>query len=514
MATVGSAVESPGASLKPRAGSVEEGSSRKLLGRASIAGAGAIYQQCVSFLSGLVVARVLGAADYGVFNLARILVDTSTVVTRLGLDIGLQRHFGEAGLGDNARRLLVLRHLRLTASIVALVPIVAVALGLGTALENHVYHHPGFAGVLSCLALALPFVTDLGVLGGAYRGTLRPAPSIIAESVLMPTARLLVIIALFAAGWHLWAVAAGTTLGSVLASAWLSWRARRDFPVPAADLHAWSEARRVIGYSSVLAMAVLVTMLTSTMDVLTLGRFGTAEALGQYSLAKTLLVLIGFFSAAFNQTLGALVAEKYFRNDRRGLVQVLSQTTRWIVLGTLPLFAVFLFWGSNLLLLFGPTFIVSQQVIALLAGGQFLLALFGSMGWALSMTNRHVLELAILVAGLLLSAVLCYVLVPAHGQAGAAMATFCSILFVNCARTVYARRVLHAFPYDANLLLIIAAGVALAFAAKLLAGVLGLPPFWSCAAGIGLFISSYAAWCWFGLLRRGVGLRGSTNAAR
>ncbi|HTQ36892.1 MAG TPA: oligosaccharide flippase family protein [Steroidobacteraceae bacterium] len=513
MATIDSAIEHGSAPLKPRDAPREEGSPRRLLGRASVAGAGAVYQQCVAFLSGLVVARVLGAADYGVFNLARNLLDTATIGTRLGLDIGLQRHFGETKSADDSLRLRVLRRLRLIAACVALLPVAAVMLGLGDALEAHVYHHAGFAQALSCLALALPFVTDLGVLGGAYRGSLRPGPSVMAEYVLMPTARLLVIIALFLAGWRLWAVAAGTTMGSVVASAWLAWRARRDFPVAAASLNCWPAARRVIGYSSVLAVAVLVTTLTSSMDVLTLGRFGTAAQLGQYSLAKTLLLLIGFFSIAFNQTLGALVAEKYFRGDRAGLVRVLSQTTRWVALGTLPVFAIFLFWGTQLMLLFGPTFVVPPAVMALLGGGQFVLALFGSMGWALSMTNRHVLELGILVAGLLLSAVLCYLLVPAHGQLGAAVATFCSITFVNAARTLYARRVLRAFPYDSRLLLMVGGGVLLAFAARLLVGGLGLAPFWSCAAGIALFVSAYAAWCWFGVLRHDKGQGMRANAA-
>ena len=53
----------------------------RLFGRASILAAGTAYQQCLSFVSGLVVARVIGAAEYGVFNLAR----------SLGLDLPLAR---------------------------------------------------------------------------------------------------------------------------------------------------------------------------------------------------------------------------------------------------------------------------------------------------------------------------------------------------------------------------------------------------------------------------------------
>jgi O-antigen/teichoic acid export membrane protein len=498
MAALGTAVESGSALLRPLADPAGDAAPRQLLGRASVAGAGSIYFQCVQFASGLVIARALGAADYGVFNLARNLVDTTSILTRMGLEVGLQRHFGETRMAtDQAHRLVVLRQLRLVASLLALLPVIALALGLGKVLEANVYHHEGFAQILLCLALALPFITDVAVLGGAYRGTLRPGPAIFAEMVLMPTARLVLIVVLLLAGWDLWAVAAGTTIGAVLTSAWQVVRARRDFPASAATGKSWSEARRVISYSSVLAVAVLVTTLTSIMDILMLGRYVPAEQLGQYSLAKTLLLPIGFFAAAFNQGLGALIADRYTRGDAGGMLEVMSLVLRWIALGTLPVFAVFLFWGAQITLLFGPSFAMSASVIAWLAAGQFMLALLGSMGWSLSMTNRHYQELGILVAGLVLAGVLCMIVVPRHGQLGAAIATFVAIAFVSVIRLLWACRVMRGIPFDAKLLAMMFAGIAIAALVRVLVAQWGLATFWDAATGIGAFLLIYAAVCWW-----------------
>src|SRR5713226_832229 len=100
---------------------IDESGPRKLFGRASITVAGTAYQQGVSFVSGLIVARVIGAADYGIFNLARNLVDVTAILTRLGLEIGLQRYFGETNSAqDRVPRIAVLRQVRLLASTVAL----------------------------------------------------------------------------------------------------------------------------------------------------------------------------------------------------------------------------------------------------------------------------------------------------------------------------------------------------------------------------------------------------------
>lgn len=474
-----------------------DASPRKLLGRAFIAGAGTIYQQFATFLTGVIVARVLGAADYGVFNLARNLVDTTSILTRAGLDGGLQRFFGESrAAADHPARALVLRQLRLVVSVLALLPVVAVALGLGRVLEENVYPHAGFAQLLLILSLGLPFFSDLTVLGGAYRGSLKLTPTVLAECVLMPTARLLIIVVLFMAGWRLWAVALGTTLGSVLASGWLALRARRDFAAAPQPATSWTQARHVLGYSSVMSAAILVTTLTSAMDILMLGRYVPAEQLGQYSLAKTLFLLTGFFATAFSQGLGGMVADRHMRGDSAGLLHVTRQTFQWIALGTLPVFAIFLLWGAQLTQLFGSSFAISPAVVAWLAGGQFLLALFGPMGWVLSMTGRHVLEFRILATGLVVAVVLNAIAVPAHGQVGAAIASFCAIAFVNGTRMLYVRRALGAFPLDMRLVLFAAAGMGLAILAKLLAVRLPLGLFWNSFAGAGLFVLCYAGACW------------------
>jgi O-antigen/teichoic acid export membrane protein len=480
---------------------IDEAGTRRTLRRASIVAAGTAYRQCLSFVSGLVVARVIGAAEYGIFNLARNLVETVAIFTRLGLDLGLQRYFGENRSRDPAARVVVLQRVRLLAALAALVPLLAVALGLGTVLESHVYRHARFADVLLCLALALPFLTDMWVLGGAYRGILKLSPPVLAESVLLPTIRLAVIVLLFLAGWKLWAVAVGTTLGSVAAAAFLALRARSDFRGGApARPQPWSEVYRVVGYSSVLAGCMIVATLTQNMDIFLLGHFATAQDLGQYSLVKTLLVLTGVFGAACGQGTEALVADRHARGDFDGMVQVMSLNARLIALFTVPVFAVFLFWGAQLALLFGPSFAVSPTVVAWLAAAPLVSMIFWPTACALSMTGRHFLELRILAGGLVVATVLCWFAVPAYGQLGAAVATCLSVVIVNFARIAFVRRAIGRFPFGADLFVIVGAGVALAWCSDLIVAQLALPGFWNVAVGIGCFMLAYATAAWSHLL--------------
>jgi O-antigen/teichoic acid export membrane protein len=482
---------------------LDEAGPRRLFGRATIVAAGTGYHQGISFLSGLIVARVIGASEYGIFSLARSLVEVTGILTRLGLERGLQRFFGETSAGCNsALRAVVLRQVRTLAGTLALLPVAAIAVGLGHVLEQHVYPYHRFAEVLLCLALALPFTTDLAVLGGAYRGVLKLPPAVLADCVLLPTIRLATIVVLFLAGWRLWAVVAGTVLASLVAWAFLALRARVDFRGDAdapAQPRSWDEAFRVVGYSSVLAITLLVATLTASMDVLMLGHFTTAADVGQYSLVKMLLLLMGVCATAFTTGLGALVAERHFRGDLDGMVRVISVSTRWIALVTVPVFAIFLFWGAQLTQLFGPSFAVSQSVVSWLAASQFVFVIFGTAGWALSMTGRHMLELKIMSAALVLATFLCWIAIPLFGQLGAAVAMCTSWALANLARALVVRHSSGAFPFGREIVLIAAAGIALAWASSAMIAQFSSPSLWSAASGIGCFAATYAviAWAYF-----------------
>jgi O-antigen/teichoic acid export membrane protein len=480
----------------------EEAGPRKMLGRASIVAAGTAYRQCVSFLSGLIVARVIGAADYGIFSLARNLVEVTGIFTRLGLDLGLQRYFGEtSGARQGVARAELLGRVRLLAGGLALLPVIAIALGLGWFLEANVYPYRGFSEVLLCLALALPFMTDLAVLGGAYRGILKLAPSVLADCVLLPTVRLALIVILFAAGWTLWAVVVGSTLASFLASAFLAARARSDLRDGApVRPQSWGDALRVVRYSCVLAGSMIVTALTTSMDTFMLGHFATAQDLGQYSLVKTLLILTGVLGVACGQGLEALVAERHYRGDLDGMVRVMSLSTRLIALVTAPIFAIFLFWGAQLTLLFGPSFAASQVVVGWLAAGSFISLIFWPSACGLSMTGRHVLELKILSAGLVVAMLLCWFAVPAYGQLGAAVATCASVANANLARVLVVRRVVGRFPFGRDLFLITAAGIGIAWGCDAIVARFPLAAPWSAMLAIGCFVPAYALAVWTHLL--------------
>jgi O-antigen/teichoic acid export membrane protein len=393
-----------------------------------------IYAKVVGFAAGIVVARMIGATQYGMFNIARSVLESCSIVSPLGLDVAMLRHLGSAPerLSTRLRQLSFFR--RVTFGL-AIIPVALAATGLSSYVEQSIYQYPDFANVLLVTLIALPFATDIAVLGGAYRGVLSPAPFMLANFVVQPTVRLIIMGLLFALGSRLWAVVVATCASYIISWAVLAWHARKDLaasgPLRRRD---WADIRSVFLYAPSLGASLVFVVWIRSADSLFLGYFGSARDVGQYAAILMIAQLIGLIGEALGQTLGPRVARLYRSNDLAAMEYLLAENVRRIALVSAPIFAAILFWGDRIDLVLGPTFAVDARVVALVAARIFLQTIFGYSGFALSMTGWQGRETILLGCGFLLSVVLCWVLVPLFGQLGAALASFATMSMINLVR--------------------------------------------------------------------------------
>src|SRR5882672_5219873 len=96
-------------------------SSYRFLKGAPLNAAAMTYAKVVSFVAGIVIARVIGADQYGMFNVARSVLESCGIVSPLGLDLALQRHLGSAP-EQLSTRLRQLKFFRLLTFGVAIIP--------------------------------------------------------------------------------------------------------------------------------------------------------------------------------------------------------------------------------------------------------------------------------------------------------------------------------------------------------------------------------------------------------
>lgn len=416
---------------------------------------GQLLQQALTIITGIVIARMLGPAAYGIVNILRNISNAIAILAPMGLDLALLKHIGRAD--PNSRRAdIVLGRLRLMALGVN-TAVVLIGAVLAGPLMRHVYRYEHFDVLLIVTLVGIPIGADVAIMGAVYRARGRAGLFSLMTLYLQPISRVVMVAAAwFLARNALAIVAINTTQVALSAIAlFFHFRGRNaqvalDAPGPFTETisskEAWVEARGVLKESGWMAVNLFVYGTIRFVDILTLGAFAPAKIVGEYAALSTVAQLVQVWPMAASQSLGPTISQRFHAGDMDGVRSALSDYLHMASIVGGFIFAGVATFGDRLDLIFGKSFQFHSGVAFLMPLGYLLSATLAPMGYALSMTGRHRAELVILGFGGVILFVCCQLLVPPLGQIGAAIAVAISFALINIARFVYVSRTLGFVP--------------------------------------------------------------------
>jgi O-antigen/teichoic acid export membrane protein len=235
----------------------------------------------------------------------------------------------------------------------------------------------------------------------------------------------------FALGFHLGATAA------MLASATAVWIAMigqmavlnhrlagHIEPGPRAyDFRGW------LGVSLPILMVEGFYLLLSYTDVLVLQQFRSAQEVGVYFAVVKTLALVSFIHYAMSATTAHRFAEYHASGDKARLSAYVAHAIKWTFWPSLAATVMLLALGKPLLWLFGPQFVVGYDIMFVAAIGLVVRSAIGPVERLLNMLgHQHICALAYALA-FVMNVALCIALVPRFGGHGAAAATSISLVF-------------------------------------------------------------------------------------
>lgn len=181
-----------------------------------------------------------------------------------------------------------------------------------------------------------------------------------------------------------------------------------------------------------LMVAVGLIVVNSNIDIVMVGALaGEAEA-GQYRVATRMAAFSLFFLFAANNAMGAVISARHTQGKHEELQNSLTSVARLTMLCTLPVVVVLWLWPVEILgFLFGSAFIAGATALIILAGANFFSVSMGQVGHVLSLTgNENYTAYAALIA-MIMNVILNSILIPLYGLNGAAVATGTSIITWN-----------------------------------------------------------------------------------
>lgn len=417
-----------------------------------LAVAAQIFQQIATFLTGIMIARAIGVEQYGISNLVRNTFTIAAIVGPLGLEIWLLRFYGvQRAQGREIRE--TLGFMRSVCLCINIGLLICIFLPYDYAVSHFIYKYPNFIVLLGLSLLVVPVAADLSLLGSVYKAESRFG----AYSVLTVGVQSLVRVLLVGTVLQLSPTVLTVVLINIAqlvlsyAGTLLHFRRRLQarIPIPQVIEEVGRGARRAIEILSVsiwFAGSTLVYSALRLVDVLLLGAFSTAKAVGEYSALSAVAQLVQLYPLAASQRIGPQVAAAYERDDMEGMRAIYRRYARQSSLVAGFVFGGVAYFGSHLDLLFGKSFAFQPAVAGLIAFGHLLSAIFAPLGFCLSMTGRHRLEFGILLGGVVVLVTACCLLIPIYDQAGCAMSVALAFATVNVARSALVFRIFGFFP--------------------------------------------------------------------
>ncbi len=382
------------------------------------------------FLFGVFIARLLGAADSGLFYLALALVTVLAVVCRVGLDGSVVRFVAAHLARDEAPAAgAIYRRSIALISILAFATSMLLYVGADT-VSSALFAKPELSDVLRGLVWLLFPLALLMIHGQFLQAEKRVADAVLVQTGLLP---LLSVAAftLLPVQWSLSTVvmtyvcAAIVTL--VISVAWY---------LRSSGLAALPGIRYDFGPLVASARSLAVSDLINKVvqpwaPVIFLGLWGTATHIGLFAAANRLAALTVFATLPVNRMLAPKMSALWAEGDRATFFRLSRQAALLMAGVSLPVTLALILLPELLLGLFGKEFVVARTLLWVLAGGQLFNALTGPVRSMLIMTGNEKDHRLSSIAGGIVILLLSIVLIPQMQAMGAAIAAAAGMVVNN-----------------------------------------------------------------------------------
>lgn len=375
----------------------------------------------LTFLFYVAIGRLLGAAGAGLYFLALTVTTIAAVLGRIGLDNTVLRFVAaHAAVGDWAS----VKGVYGKASRLAVVASSTTALLVALAapwLSAALFAKPDLTHLIRWMALAIVPMALLSLQAQGLQGLKRIRDSTLVGNIGVPLFSLLGV-AILAPRWG----TLGATWAYVLAAA----------VTMSLGIWRWRDATRWVGSvvgrfetSALLQSSIPLFWVSSFQLVISwastvsLGLLGSSADVGIFGAASRTAMLTSFVLMAVNSISAPKFAALHKQGDLVTLGAIARKSAKLMALVASPVLAIFILFPTTVMGIFGPQFTSGAPVLSILAVGQFVNVVTGSVGWILIMCGyeRLMRNNIAICAGL--SVALNLLLVPSLGVIGAAIAT-------------------------------------------------------------------------------------------
>ncbi|MFB6145525.1 MAG: polysaccharide biosynthesis C-terminal domain-containing protein [Candidatus Nanohaloarchaea archaeon] len=396
----------------------------------------------------ILLARFLGPAGLGIFELGRRVANWLLFITKLGLDHA-SMHFSPVYRTEKEHGKLFGLIIVVLAIPVAFSVLVGVSLHFNRWVILNVFGSD-IKGYIDLFLVLVPFLLLTRITSFTLRG-FKKIDSVTRITLARLGLNLVLLLLLFQAGFRILGAIFALLASHIFAIMISIYVIERDLKIqrtkPEFEFGKWFNFSKPIYFSN------LFHKTSVSLDILFIGYFLSSSSVGVYSIAAALATLVVFPLMAINQILPPIISDMSSQGERETIEMLYQKSTRWIYLGAFPLFLIlFLFPAEIINLLFGESYLSAVTPLRLLLVGQVFNMGFGSVGFLLQSTEYQEWNLYTSIVSTITNIGLNIALIPMFGIKGAAIATAISLFMNNFLQLLAIRLKLNMNPWNEDYL--------------------------------------------------------------
>lgn len=345
---------------------------------------GLVLSTVISAVATIFVARLLGSDLYGLYGIVLITPNLIAVFRDWGINSAMVRYTAQYRSEDRASEV---RNILLSGIIfeIALgMALSAISFGLSGFLASNVFHRPEITSLMQIASISILAGGLISAATAAFTGIEKMELNslmLIAQSIIKTA----IMIALVIIGLGTSGAIIGYTIGMAIAGLIgiaLVWTQYRKLPKPTNfKLEFTAYTKTMLTYGIPLSLSVIIISFLSQYYIFLLPVFYLADntAIGNYGIANTFVVLIGFFATPVTTMLFPAFSKLNPQKDKPILQNVFQYSVKYASLFVVPVMALVMCLAEPAVsTLFGNAYSMAPLFLALLAL-TYVFTAFGSL---------------------------------------------------------------------------------------------------------------------------------------
>lgn len=382
------------------------------------------------FIATALIARELGAEESGYYFLAFTTVVILAAVSRMGMDNTVIRF-----VGSSPEQAMSVFYKSMALAGGASLVVGVCLYTLATPVAEHFFKKPQMAGVIEGIAVAVVGVALFTLAANALQGLQKVLLSIFVVNIAAN--------GILIASILLFNISDAVTLARVFAAA-ASVAAlsgyvmlRKNRPRCAATAISWEA---LIKSCMPLWIVVIMGQMVQWSGQFIAGVYMVPEVVAQLAVAQRTAMLASFVLIAVNLVVAPKFAAMHRNGDMAALQHLAKMSVKLIGVMATPVIAIMLIFPGFLMGLFGEGFAGGSTLLQILAVGQFVNAITGSVGFLLMMCGHEKDMRNITLISGSLALTLTWWLTAAYGAYGNAIGTAIAVATQNLLAVYFVKR--------------------------------------------------------------------------